>query len=102
VVDNDKLTKWDVDLKGAEMGKIVFGEKQENWGVSSPKFGERAKDISDAIVVDGWLSTYDSIMKNTKYWTHKNNGTDFTTDLVLKTKFKSLSSAFGPKKRKTT
>ncbi len=97
IVDNDKLTKWDVDLKGAEMGKIVFSEKQENWFVSSPKFGERAKDISDAIVVDGWLSTYDAIMSGIR-----KTDTGATTELVLKTKFKSLPSAFGPKKRKTT
>ena len=94
VVDNDKITKWDSDLKGAEMGKIVFKEKQDNWFVSSPKFGERAKDVSDAIVVDGWLSTYDAIMSAVM-----KTDAGATTELVLKTKFKSLPSAFGRKKR---
>ena len=60
------------------------------------RYLERAKDVSDAIVVGGWLSTYDAIMSAVR-----KSEAGATTELVLKTKFKSLSSAFGPKRKKS-
>lgn len=64
VLDNDTLNKWDSDLKGIEMGKIVLKEKQENWFVSQPDFGFNIKDVSDSIVKFGWLHTYDKIFSS--------------------------------------
>lgn len=64
VLDNDKLTKWDTDLKGGELGKLVLQEKQENWFVSMPTFGDNIKDVSESIVHNGILETYDHIMSN--------------------------------------
>lgn len=67
VLDNDKLTKWDTDLKGGELGKLVLQEKQENWFVSMPTFGDNIKDVSESIVHNGILETYDHIMSNFIY-----------------------------------
>jgi hypothetical protein len=62
VLDNDTITKFDKDLKGGEMGKIIFKEKQSNWFVSLPKFGTNIKDVSESILKNGILETYDRIM----------------------------------------
>ena len=64
VLDNDKITKWDTDLKGGELGLLVMKEKESNWLVSLPNFGNNIKDVSDSIIKNGTLETYDIIMKN--------------------------------------
>lgn len=83
VLDNDKVSKWDKDLKGGELGKLVLNQKQPNWFVSLPNFGTNIKDVSESIIKNGWLETYDKIMsmmiKNTK-------------ELEMKIKLKSIST----------
>lgn len=82
VLDNDTISKWDEDLKGAELGKIVFEAKVKNWFVSRPNFGYKIKDVCDSIVKNGWLQTYDIIMSSIV----RN-----TTSLILKTKLNSTN-----------
>ena len=50
-----------------ELGKLVLQEKQENWFVSMPTFGDNIKDVSESIVHNGILETYDHIMSNFIY-----------------------------------
>ena len=64
VLDNDTVTKWDTDLKGGELGKIVMNQHQSNWFVSLPNFGQGIKDVSDSIIKNGKLETYDKIMSS--------------------------------------
>lgn len=64
VLDNDKITKWDRDLKGGELGKSIFKEQQPNWFVSTPNFGTGIKDVSESINKNGLLETYDIIMNS--------------------------------------
>lgn len=64
VLDNDKITKWDNDLKGGELGKIIMKEKQDNWYVTLPRFGNNIKDVSDSVKLNGMLETYDRIMSS--------------------------------------
>jgi len=64
VLDNDKISKWDKDLKGGELGKIVLNSQQKNWIVSLPNFGDNIKDISESILKNGMLETYDCIMSS--------------------------------------
>jgi len=86
VLDNDSIDKWDTDLKGAEMGKIVMEEKQDNWAVSQPKFGNNLKDVSDSIVKYGWLHTYDIIFSSIV-----KKSSIFSTSSKLKMKMKMKS-----------
>lgn len=64
VLDNDKISKWDTDLKGGELGKIIIKEKQDNWFVSLPNFGNNIKDVSESVKKNGRLQTYDKIMSS--------------------------------------
>lgn len=64
VLDNDTLTRWDTDLKGGELGKIVIKEHQDNWFVSLPNFGYGVKDVSESMVKNGFLETYDTIISS--------------------------------------
>lgn len=64
VLDNDILTKWDSDLKGGELGRLVLKEQQPNWFVSLPNFGYGKKDVSESIINNGLLETYDKIMSS--------------------------------------
>lgn len=64
VLDNDKLTKWDKDLKGGELGRLVLRENQPNWFISLPNFGSNIKDVSESMTVNGILETYDKIMSS--------------------------------------
>jgi len=90
VLDKDKINfKWDIDLKGITMGKIVLNEKQKNWFVSYPKFSNPAKDVSESYHKFGWLETYDKIMSGV---------VKSSTDLTLKSKL--LNFNVGKRKRK--
>ena len=51
-------------FKGGELGKSIIKEHQENWGVSLPKFGNNIKDVSESIIKNGVLETYDKIMSS--------------------------------------
>lgn len=82
VLDNDKVTKWDADLKGGELGKTVLKQKQDNWFVSLPNFGSNIKDVSESIIKNGWLETYDKIMSMT---------VNTIKELEMKIKLKSVA-----------
>jgi len=87
VLDNDTITKWDNDLKGGELGKIILKQNITEWSVSQPNFGRNIKDISNSMVKNGWLETYDKIMMS--------NVTD-QKEMEMKIKLKSVE--FGRKK----
>lgn len=87
VLDNDKLTKWDTDLKGGELGKLVLNQNQDNWVVSIPNFGSNIKDVSESIKSNGVLETYDKIMSS--FVTDASN-----MEMKLKLKSKGLKRKF--------
>jgi len=84
ILDKDKINiKYDFDLKGIELGKVVLSTKNPNWKVSYPKFRAGIKDLNESNKLVGKLETYDAVIEGI---------VSNSTDLLLKTKLANANT----------